>query len=135
MRVTLHGVHGKRVMWFPWWTALLLLAVRYGWRPSDASVSQAPEALCELVLDRVTADDARALAAALEQALLDIPRHDALPSGRGALVREGGRGSRLLLSAEANLLEWFSGPGRRREVRALIAFSRRGPFRVREPRR
>jgi hypothetical protein len=134
MRVTLHGVDRKLVVGYPWWVGLLLLAVRYGWQPSEASVSQAPEALCELVLGHVTAADALALAAALEEALRDIPRHDALPSGRGALVWEGGPGSRLVLSAEANLLEWFSGP-RRREVRALITLSRQGPFRVREPRR
>src|SRR5262245_33805211 len=58
VRVTLN--RGEQVLTFPspWWVALVNLAVRYGWKPSPASQSDRDEALADLFLARVPAEDA-----------------------------------------------------------------------------
>jgi len=133
LMVTLHGrgqVHGVGA---DWWVALTSLAVDNGWQPTQESRSDRPEALCELILGRVTDADAKAMADALERSLADIPDHDALAAHprRGLSWDERYAGGPFL-SNPPSLLEWFSGPNKQM-VRDLIRFARRGGFRVEDP--
>jgi hypothetical protein len=71
--VVLRGAGGEYCVPPPCWAGLISLAIDYGWRPSPASVCARAEAVCEVVLDRVTDADARSLADALERVLDDMP--------------------------------------------------------------
>jgi hypothetical protein len=75
---------------------------------------------------RVTAQDAWALAEALERALPDVPNHDALAGKTVELpVAPGERF--LPLGTPVNPFEWFSGENRRHLV-GFIAFCWQGGF-------
>jgi len=130
--VILRGRRGVHRVPFPYWIALVNLAGEYGWQASPESESDRPEALCELVLGRVTEADARALADALRRSLADLPGHDALSHCERGLNYDPRCYGGPFLSCPPSLWEWFSGPNKRR-VRDLIAFARRGAFTVQEP--
>jgi hypothetical protein len=75
---------------------------------------------------RVTPEDARALAEALERALPDVPRHEALQ--HRAVTAASAAGERFLpMSTPVNALEWFSGKNRA-HLQAFIALCRAGGF-------
>src|SRR5262249_22326261 len=95
--------------------------------------ARAGAAVCELILDRVTDVDARAMADALQRSLDDLPDHDALAGHprRGLSWDERYAGGPFLTNPP-RLLEWFSGPNKQM-VRDLIRFARRGGFRVEDP--
>src|SRR5262249_52232156 len=77
---------------------------------------------------RVTAEDARALADALERALPDIPDHDAMP--HKTFEHPSEPGVRLVaLDPRASPYEWFSGD-KKRLVRQFIDFCRQGGFEI-----
>jgi hypothetical protein len=77
---------------------------------------------------RVSAEDARNLADALERALPDIPDHDALI--HKTFEHPGSPGMRLLaLDTPASPYEWFSGD-KKRYVREFIAYCRQGGFEI-----
>jgi hypothetical protein len=132
MQVTLSRSGQVLVVPLPWYVALIDLAIEYGWQPSPASWSDCDEALCELFLGRVTAEDALALADALEDALLDIPSHNALSHRERRLVPDDNSAGGPYLSCPPSLYEWFSGRNRRM-VLDLIAFARGGAFEVMGP--
>ena len=86
------------------WQAVLKLARRYGWQGDDSQM-----------LGEIESCDSFALALALEDALPDVPRHDAL--------------SAKLESDEAdviNLFEWFSGRPGRDVLESIIRLCRTG---------
>jgi hypothetical protein len=97
------------------WEMLVELACMYGW-----------EAIAESDYPggKVTADGARKLADALERALPDIPRHDALRHK----ARETPFGLGFDPDVPLSPLEFFSGPGGRRHLREFVAFCRGGEF-------
>jgi hypothetical protein len=74
---------------------------------------------------RVTAEDAAALADALEQALPDVPSHDALAHK----TKEVGGMRCIPIDADVSPLEYFSGKGRAR-LTAFIRFCRAGGFEI-----
>jgi hypothetical protein len=77
---------------------------------------------------RVTPEDARALADALERALPDIPRHEALENK--TVTMAGGPGVRFLpIGTPVNPFEWFSGENRA-HLQAFIGFCREGGFEI-----
>jgi hypothetical protein len=76
---------------------------------------------------RVTAEDSRALADALERALPDVPEHDAL-AGK-AFVHPDLPGVRLVdATTPVNPYEWFG--GKKELLRDFIAFCRQGGFEI-----
>jgi hypothetical protein len=87
---------------------------------------------------KVTEEDARLWADALEQALPDIPDHCAtdhkpdaypMPAAMAPLLRDMSNDSLPDPSQFVNALEWFSG-ARKQGLRDLIAFYRQGGFAV-----
>lgn len=93
------------------WLALIDLATRYGWKPRGTIRPGNWDGAYHLPVGQmISSDDCRALAAALDNALLDIPAHDARP-------RTGQR--------SPNLLELFSGD-RRTELHAMVRFMEAG---------
>jgi hypothetical protein len=77
---------------------------------------------------RVTAEDARALADALERALPDIPDHDAM--AHKTFEHPSEPGVRLVaIDTPASPYEWFSGD-KKRLVRQFIDFCRQGGFEI-----
>lgn len=77
----------------------------------------------------VTADDARALGAALGRALPDVPSRDA----RDDWALEPTSSPEVLVfanDAQVSPLEWFSGPNKE-PLRTFVAFCRRGGFEIR----
>jgi hypothetical protein len=77
---------------------------------------------------RVTAEDARALAEALENALPDVPNHEALTHKTVELP--GAPGECLLpLGTPVNPYEWFSGKNKGHLI-AFIGFCRQGAFEI-----
>src|SRR4051794_40687695 len=88
---------------------------------------------------RVSDEDGRALADALEHALDDVPAHDArehkpqgypMPRDVARLLRGLSGGHRPDPTQVISPLEWFSGK-RKRELRRLIDFCRKGGFTIR----
>ncbi len=86
----------------------------------------------------VSAADARAWADALENALDDVPNHDArilkpqaypMPIAVARLFRDLTGGGLPDPGQHINALEWFSGT-RKQELRDFIAYCRRGGFAV-----
>jgi hypothetical protein len=78
--------------------------------------------------NRVTAEDAAALADALERALPDLPQHDAL--GHKSFEHPSEPGVRLIRSdTPVNPFEWFSGKNKKR-VEEFIAYCRKGGFEI-----
>lgn len=87
----------------------------------------------------VLAPDARHWADALEEALADVPDHDArghkpgaspLPRAIAPLLRDMPGDIGLPATGQRiNAMEWFSG-GRKKALRAFIAFCRRGQFAI-----
>jgi len=77
---------------------------------------------------RVTAEDARELAAALERALPDVPDHDALRHKARPLGNSGEFG--IPVGTPTTPSEWFSGD-RKQRLREFIAFCRAGGFVIR----
>jgi hypothetical protein len=76
---------------------------------------------------RITAEDARALADALEQALPDVPDHDALE--HKTFTHPAEPGVRLLnIQTPVNPFEWFS--GKKDLLRDFIDFCRQGSFEI-----
>jgi hypothetical protein len=76
---------------------------------------------------RVTAEDARALAEALERALPDVPDHDAL-AGK-TFTHPDLPGVRLVnATTPVNPYEWFS--GKKGLLQDFIAFCRQGGFEI-----
>jgi hypothetical protein len=138
------------------WGHLLDLATRYGWQPAgllppepdpddDPEDDEAADAADpeedfepgEPTLDdyfwndgfRVTDEDARALADALERSLPDVPDHDAL--GHKTTTHPGLPGQRLIpIDAEVSPFEYFSGPKGKGRVKEFIAFCRQGGFAI-----
>ncbi len=132
-QVTLRGPGGEHRLASPWWVGLLCLASACGWRLSPASWGRRAGQLAELAPDRVTDDDATALADALATALDDIPNHDALTNhAERGLVQDPLAPGGLFLSRPPRLIEWFSGENKRL-VREVIAFARKGAFEVDDP--
>jgi hypothetical protein len=77
---------------------------------------------------RVTAEDARCLADALEGTLPDVPNHDALADK--AVELPSAPGERFLpLGTPVNPFEWFSGENKRHLV-AFMGFCRQGGFEI-----
>jgi len=77
---------------------------------------------------RVTTEDARALADALERALPDVPNHDALKLK--AVTIAGAPGERFLpVDTPVNAFEWFGGQNKR-HLLDFIAFCRQGEFKI-----
>ncbi|HYT93190.1 MAG TPA: hypothetical protein VEL76_31015 [Gemmataceae bacterium] len=78
--------------------------------------------------NHVTAEDAAALADALERALPDLPEHDAL--GHKSFEHPSEPGVRLIRSdTPVNPFEWFSGKNKKR-VEEFIAYCRKGGFEI-----
>jgi hypothetical protein len=77
---------------------------------------------------RVTEEDARNLADALERALPDVPRHRAWegPAGGCTWLPDGTR----VALPEANPLEYFSGPEGRQCMEEFIRYCRAGEFMI-----
>lgn len=127
------------------WLALLGLAFRYGWRPkgtvepphwdfnpwSRSAAAWTGKDYFSTLGQRVSDADAAAMAAALEDALPDIPAHDAL----------GGKSIWMLDLPDSppihwvhpgqpvNGIEFFSGP-RRSKVDAFVRNCRDGGFTI-----
>ena len=79
---------------------------------------------------RTTAEDARNLADALEQALADVPSHDALGHKSVSIELPGGEKTRAIpADADVSPLEYFSGKGKKTLVE-FIAFCRTGGFSI-----
>jgi hypothetical protein len=114
------------------WRRALGLARLYGWEPAGTLPPQAWEDRWDanyLTGDgqRVTAEDARNLAAALEGALPDVPDHDALTE---KAVRIGELEARVIPAGmPANAFEWFSGKSKPLLVK-FITFCRQGGFTI-----
>jgi hypothetical protein len=102
---------------------LVGLARMYGWHDPEARRALNPDS--DGTPDALTGRSARALAAALEEALDDLPDHDAVSHKlrtcpRTGWVEEDPR-------RPVSLIERFSGPSKE-TLRDLVAFCRRGPF-------
>lgn len=124
------------VWWEQWrWPKLLRLAEAHSWRPQGTS--QPPEEQADYPGGRwdgnylsndcqtVAAEDAAALADALERALPHVPDHDALaryalPSGGIEITPN---------HPPAPDADWFSG-GNKPLLREFIEFCRRAAFRI-----
>jgi hypothetical protein len=77
---------------------------------------------------RVTAEDALALADALERALPDVPSHDAL--AHKTVEISGAPGERFVpVGTPVTAFEWFSGPNKP-SLEPFIAFCRQGSFEI-----
>jgi hypothetical protein len=77
---------------------------------------------------RVSTEDARALADALERGLPDIPDHDALT--HKTFEHPGSPGMRLMaIDTPASPYEWFSGD-KKGVVKEFIAYCRQGGFEI-----
>ncbi len=78
--------------------------------------------------NRVTPEDARALADALEQALPDLPDHDAM--AHKTVAHPAAPGARFIhLDTPINPMEWFSGK-KKEHLREFIAFCCQGGFEI-----
>ena len=118
--------------WEQWrWPKLLRLARAHGWRPRGTSLPNDSEGR----LDRnytsndgqiVSAEDAAALADALEAALPHIPDHDALAPYQAAdgMIEIAPR------HPPAPDAAWFSTPAGKANVAAFIRFCREGAFQI-----
>ena len=107
--------------------------------PPDSSLAQALASLFPSAQDpvlltyfcnsgyRVTAEDAQALAEALEQALPDVPDHDAMEDK--TFEHPAMPGVRLVnLTTPINPYEWFG--GKKDLLQDFIAFCREGGFEI-----
>jgi hypothetical protein len=143
MGMDLVGANGR-----PWrfsamqWGRVLDLAELYGWIPQGTAPPELPDGMRVLRdgevwsggygsndYQRVTADDARALAAALEQALDDLPGAEPVHKLR-VLVLPNSRTIRCW-DPDAPLptaVEVFAGPDARRQLEGFIRFCRAGGF-------
>jgi hypothetical protein len=117
------------------WRAVLALAHDYGgWVPAGTQAPRFDDGPPEddwsgtyfsNDYQRVTAEDARNLAEALERALPDVPREKTWP--RKVLRAVDGRESEGMPD-DLNPLEHFSGPQGRQYLEAFIRFCRAGEF-------
>ena len=136
MGMSLQGVAGD----FWWdtfsWVKLLRVAGRYGWRPAGTTLSHSD--LADMPGGRwdgnyttndgqiVTAEDARALAVALERAVQDVPSRDVI-----AHHREPSGGIRMAPNPpDIDDLDWFCGPEPKAKIRAFISYCYAGEFHI-----
>ena len=137
-----HGIYGECgefAVTGRLWRNMLTLAQRYGWRPAGTKPPEAwiwsghPSdrdgryfpADCQQIMER----DAKAFAAALANALPDIPEHDALATrvldDRGADTHEFSAWGRRIAGEESvTPFEEFSGPNKS-SLRLFIIHARR----------
>lgn len=112
------------------WSDALELALVAGWESAGTELPANPNwsgVYNSNDHQEVTADDASALADALDRAAPDIPRHDAVEH---KLV-DIGLGLQGLPDGEVvNPIEAFSGPAGRRMLLEFIAFCREGAFAI-----
>jgi hypothetical protein len=111
------------------WGHLLKLATMNGWEPAGTRKRSREWDGNYWTNDgqRVTDDDARNLADALEEALPDVPDHDAL---EGKKVRIGNTDEYAIpADVPTTPFEWFSGKAKQR-LRDFIVFCRKGGFRI-----
>jgi hypothetical protein len=78
----------------------------------------------------VTPDDAKNMADALEEALPDIPGHDAMENKTRRIMTKNGPMRVIPAGADVNPLESFSGPHQKRYLRKFIKFCRAGGFNI-----
>jgi len=132
----LHSATGDFVWDSFSWIKLLRLAERYGWRPVGTKISSSelkwmPNG--EWDGNYTTNDgqsvmqaDARALAAALEQAAQDIPSEDVI-----AKHRAPSGGIRILPDPpKIDDLDWFCGHDSKAKVQEFISFCHAGEFQI-----
>jgi hypothetical protein len=115
------------------WRAVLALAQMNGWKPAGTVLEG--EAGWAGGYDTndgqtVTSEDAAQLADAVEQALPDIPDHDALEH-KGQIKDIPGLGPTKLFSLTENIspVEMFSGDGKE-HLRQFIVYCRAGSFQI-----
>lgn len=158
----LYGVGGYfRFNWIGWRQALAL-AWNSAWKPAGTEPNEeyirmryecadppveVDEAVARHVAEwdgnylmnafqRVTADDARRLADALERALPDVPHHDAMaPYKPRAMVLQSMQEVADILTGKrqattANPYEWFSGGQGRQKLADFIRYCRAGTFEI-----
>lgn len=143
------GVYFRYNHWY--WSQVLLLAYRYGWKPAGTKIDhfgkvdeEKWEQFRHLYEDWdgdyvsnecqwVTDEDAANIAQALERALEDIPDEDTVsvlaanqPCG---LEGAGVRSIETELEKHLTPLDWFSGEEGKQMIREFIAFCRVGGFR------
>jgi hypothetical protein len=149
LKMDLVGEIDKFSVDLPSWYFSLELAEHLGWTPAgtlppngwvpgdfDEEFWDADDYFTNMG-QTVTAVDASALADALEEALADIPRHDArahkpgaypLPARIARVYRDMGQPD-LPPERRLNPFEWFSGV-RRQELEEFIRFCRQGRFHI-----
>jgi hypothetical protein len=148
MGMDLRGAGGDFRWNYPYWLNLLQLAQEYGWEPAGtlpgpgcneddeefAEEDVPDEQRCGYDTNdyqRVTAEDAKNLAAALERALPFIPDENKVAPYLEE-VRLRGVGVIYGVNSEADLmlsnLDWFSGVQMKSEVEKFIRFCRAGSF-------
>ncbi|PZV04922.1 MAG: hypothetical protein DCF22_25085 [Leptolyngbya sp.] len=136
MAMDLEGVGGDFGLNVFSWGHMLCLARLYGWQPAGTVIDEAdlqdfPNGKWNGGYQsndgqKVTTEDARNMADALEKALADIPDHDALEYkkelGGGILIAPNG--------PDVSALKWFSGNESKEYVRKFIAYCRAGEFKI-----
>jgi hypothetical protein len=123
MTMDIIGPHGETSFTMSGWRYMLRLASENGWQPAGTF----PDS--ENSGRRVSPEDARALADALERALPDIPNHDALE--HKAFTAPGlPSGERFIRADEdINPLEYYSGESKL-HLRQFIELCRQGGFEI-----
>jgi hypothetical protein len=144
MGMDLHGAGGE-FHWTGWqWSALLELAMLYGWTPigtaepnwcdGDGEPVRRSESwsgtYCSNDYQQVRDEDAAALAAALASALDDVPDVEpvhklmSIPCGDRVFVGVNPD------APELTVLEHFAGPGGKHALRSFISYCRAGGFSI-----
>lgn len=145
MAVVLRGKLGDFVFNNRGWVQMLTLAFQRGWRPIGtmepahwASVPEerrpsawTPADYCNGKGQRVRAEDARALADALESIVDDLPDHDPLEDAVAHVLNVPGYPALRTLTTDkrVNPYEFFGGPNKE-GFKAFIEFARAGGFAV-----
>lgn len=128
------------------WSDLLQLAHQYGWEPAGTETPEWENEEGEIIrydewdggygtndYQLVTAEDAAAIADAIEASLDDIPDEAVkvltLGEAWGANCPPELRDKRIV-NDEANLYERWSGPDSKDYLKAFIAYCRAGSFRI-----
>lgn len=113
------------------WPKLLRLAQAHGWQPRGTTLPGDADGQWDRNYttndgQEVTADDAAALADALEKALSKVPEHDALAPYRApdGMIEIAPR------HPDAADADWFSGPAGIAYVARFIRFCREGTFHI-----